>query len=109
MEISFPTKLADYTAAALPILVYGPEYCSAVRWARQNPSAVAVVDKQGEDYLTRQIEHLENADHRYDLAQGAVAASKAYFTQAKSLATFYGHLLAGAGGRGAGHGGERAS
>src|SRR5205823_2611554 len=33
MIVSFPSKLADCTAVGLPILIYGPPYCSAVRWA----------------------------------------------------------------------------
>lgn len=35
MEISFPSKLTDYTAVGVPILIRGPEYCSAIRWARR--------------------------------------------------------------------------
>jgi hypothetical protein len=97
MEIGFPTKLADYSAAALPILVHGPEYCSAVRWARQNPTAAAVVDQEGENDLIRQIEYLEKPDNRHRLAEGAVAASKTHFSRARSAATFYGHLMAGRG------------
>ena len=27
MEVSFPSKLTDYTAVGLPLLVYGPPYC----------------------------------------------------------------------------------
>jgi hypothetical protein len=38
----FPSKLADYTAAGLPILIWGPEYSSAVCWARANPNAALV-------------------------------------------------------------------
>jgi len=43
MEISFPSKLADYTAAGLPISDLGPAYCSAVRWAQQNADSAYVV------------------------------------------------------------------
>src|SRR5262249_28092158 len=35
----FPSKLTDYTAAGLPILVWGPRYSSAARWALNNPGA----------------------------------------------------------------------
>src|SRR5207253_6403 len=33
VQLSFPSKLADYTAAGLPLLIQGPDYCSGVRWA----------------------------------------------------------------------------
>ena len=40
MELSFPSKLADYTAAGLPLLICGPPYCSATRWAKENLAAL---------------------------------------------------------------------
>jgi hypothetical protein len=41
----FPSKLADYTAIGLPILVWGPPYSSAARWAAENPgAAIRVTD-----------------------------------------------------------------
>ena len=44
MEIAFPSKLADCTAVGVPLVIYGPEYCSAVRWARENAGVAEVVD-----------------------------------------------------------------
>jgi hypothetical protein len=35
METSFPSKLVDYIQMCKPIVIWGPEYCSAIRWARQ--------------------------------------------------------------------------
>ncbi len=34
METSFPSKLVEFAQFGKPIVVWGPEYCSAVRWAR---------------------------------------------------------------------------
>jgi glycosyltransferase involved in cell wall biosynthesis len=39
----FPSKLTDYVAIGLPVLVWGPEYSSAVRWALENPRATILV------------------------------------------------------------------
>ena len=39
----FPSKLADYTAVGLPLLVWGPAYSSAARWAADNPEAARLV------------------------------------------------------------------
>jgi glycosyltransferase involved in cell wall biosynthesis len=44
METSFPSKLAHYAQFHKPIVVWGPEYCSAVRWARIKDSALCVTD-----------------------------------------------------------------
>ena len=43
MELAFPSKLADCTAVGLPLLIYGPPYCSAVAWARENASVGEIV------------------------------------------------------------------
>ena len=44
MELAFPSKLADCTAIGLPLVIYGPEYCSALRWARESVGVGEVVD-----------------------------------------------------------------
>jgi hypothetical protein len=44
MMAGFPSKLADYSCLGIPLLIYGPSYCTAVRWARDNPGVAAVVD-----------------------------------------------------------------
>jgi len=42
--MGFPSKLADCSAIGVPLLIYGPNYCSAVRWARENPGVAEVVE-----------------------------------------------------------------
>jgi hypothetical protein len=46
MELAFPSKLADCTAVGLPLLIYGPPYCSAVRWATENAGVAEVVEAE---------------------------------------------------------------
>ena len=46
MELGFPSKLADCTAVGVPLLIYGPTYCSAVRWATENPGVAEIVEEQ---------------------------------------------------------------
>jgi len=45
METSFPSKLVEYAQLGKPIVIWGPEYCSAVRWARMKDSALCVTDR----------------------------------------------------------------
>jgi glycosyltransferase involved in cell wall biosynthesis len=58
MEIGFPSKLTDYTAVGVPLLIYGPAYCSAVRWALENPGVAEVVNVEGTDALQQVITRL---------------------------------------------------
>jgi glycosyltransferase involved in cell wall biosynthesis len=44
MTTSFPSKLIDATQLGLPVVVWGPEYCSAVTWARKGDRALCVTD-----------------------------------------------------------------
>ena len=42
METSFPSKLVEFAQLGKPIIIWGPEYCSAVRWARDGDKALCV-------------------------------------------------------------------
>ncbi len=72
MQLCFPSKLTDYTAAGLPLLIYGPAHSSAVRWARENdPVAEIVVDASG-NALCRAVTRLQAASHRQQLGAAAL-------------------------------------
>ncbi len=43
MRICFPSKLADYTATGLPLLIWGPSYSSANVWAHEEGGGWAEV------------------------------------------------------------------
>jgi glycosyltransferase involved in cell wall biosynthesis len=80
MTISFPSKLTDYTATGLPLLIHGPEYSSAVRWARAEIDAAEIVDEPGEAALRAAIQRLrEDHNRRGRLAANAAAAGQRYF------------------------------
>ena len=42
MRIHFPSKLTDYSATGLPILIFGPKDSSAIRWARERVGGFSV-------------------------------------------------------------------
>jgi len=44
MMTSFPSKMIDAMQVGLPVIVWGPEYCSAVKWARKAERALCVTD-----------------------------------------------------------------
>lgn len=44
METSFPSKLIEFAQFGKPLIVWGPEYCSAIRWGRIENKALCVTD-----------------------------------------------------------------
>jgi glycosyltransferase involved in cell wall biosynthesis len=88
MEMAFPSKLADYTATGVPLLIYGPSYCSAVVWARENPGVAEVVESEID--LANAIATLaNNPEHRISLGKRALEAGRQYFTHACVKQIFY--------------------
>lgn len=67
---SFKTKLVDYFAYEKPILIWGPEYCSAVRAAREFNAAYCVTDSSPASLLNAMKELSGSADLRNSLVKG---------------------------------------
>jgi glycosyltransferase involved in cell wall biosynthesis len=65
METSFPSKLVEFAQFGKPLVVWGPEYCSAVQWGRQKNSVLCVTCSDSEksvnefDYLFKHASELE--------------------------------------------------
>lgn len=88
MELAFPSKLADYTATGVPLLIYGPGYCSAVVWARENPGVAQVVESERD--LSNAIAKLAtNPDHRIALGKSALSTGREYFSHARVQQRFH--------------------
>jgi glycosyltransferase involved in cell wall biosynthesis len=88
MEMAFPSKLADYTATGVPLLIYGPGYCSAVAWARDNPGVAEVVETEP-DLATTIAQLASNPDYRVALGKRALDTGRQYFTHACVQQIFY--------------------
>lgn len=88
MEMAFPSKLADYTATGVPLLIYGPTYCSAVAWARENPGVAEIIEAQNE--LAAAIERLaKDPGKRVALGKRALDVGRQYFTHDQVQQVFY--------------------
>ena len=93
MEMAFPSKLADYTATGLPLLIYGPTYCSAVTWAREHNDVALIVDS--EPSLPDAIALLtNNPDMRLRLGQRALDVGNKSFTHDRAQQIFHQSLSA---------------
>jgi len=79
MAICFPSKMTDYSASGLPMLVQGPDYSSPVRWAKENPGAVETVTTQGVEPLLAALRRLQVPSHREKLARMTMQLGEEYF------------------------------
>lgn len=64
METSFPSKIPEYAQYHKPIVVWGPDYCSAVRWARESGAALCVTDPSA-SVLVDRLESLSSAERKF--------------------------------------------
>jgi glycosyltransferase involved in cell wall biosynthesis len=88
MEMAFPSKLADYTATGVPLLIYGPSYCSAIAWARENRDVAEVVEAERE--LAASVANLaNNPDRRISLGKRALDVGREYFSHARVQQQFH--------------------
>ncbi len=93
MIVSFPSKLADYTATGRPLLIYGPSYCSASRWASLNPGVATVVEQSDPVLLLKALWQLRlNPSLRRHLAERALAEGAECFSAAAARERFYAAL-----------------
>ncbi len=87
MEMAFPSKLADCTAVGLPLVIYGPGYCSAVRWAMENPGVAELVEIQ--EGLTDVVKRLaSDSVRRVELGRRALQVGEKYFSHETVQAVF---------------------
>ena len=90
MEISFPSKLTDCTAMGLPILIWGPYYCSAVRWAKENLGVAEVVDEKDVEMLTNAVKRLFiDKEYRFNLASKALTKGREFFSHNVAIEKFH--------------------
>lgn len=95
MRMSFPSKLTDYTTVGLPLLICGPEDCSAVRWARDNPGVAEVVAADDAAALGAAIDALcRERERRITLATTAQRVGDRDFSAEKAEAILHDALVA---------------
>ena len=94
MATGFPSKLTDYTAAGLPLLIWGPESSSAVKWAADEPNVAAVVTKPESELMAEMLRELkENCEWRRELAAKSIEVGNKYFHPNIASETFYSNLI----------------
>jgi glycosyltransferase involved in cell wall biosynthesis len=68
---SFKTKFLDYLSFRKPILLWGPDYCSAVRIAREFDSAEICTSSKAVEFLSTILRVSQNSDRQKQLVTNA--------------------------------------
>jgi glycosyltransferase involved in cell wall biosynthesis len=85
----FPSKLPEYLALGMPVIITGPKYATGIRWALKNSRSCvfAVTDnKQKLHLILKQLK--KSAQLRVELAHTALKTSKRAFDPRKTRIQF---------------------
>jgi glycosyltransferase involved in cell wall biosynthesis len=93
--IHFPSKLPEYLASGIPIVMLGPESAAGVRWARRHPGAVYLLKSDAPETWGSELSNLAvDAGLRRELAASALLAGNKDFDPAAILRDFLEGLVA---------------
>jgi glycosyltransferase involved in cell wall biosynthesis len=92
-ETHFPSKLAEYLALGMPVVISGPEYATGVRWGLRHPDATLTVAAGSADQVRAAFERVrDDAALRRRLAEAARRAGDADFDPQRIREGFMGAL-----------------
>jgi glycosyltransferase involved in cell wall biosynthesis len=93
MAINFPSKLTDYTATGLPLLIWGSETNSAVKWAKSELGVAAVLTSPNQKDLVGLLAKLkQDYSWRNKLAATANLIGQRYFNPESARSEFWASL-----------------
>lgn len=85
----FPSKLPEYLALRMPVVIIGPAYATGVVWGRRNPDAAMTLVDPDSRMLEEALAHLRcSATLRINLAEAAYAAGQRDFDPRKIREAF---------------------
>jgi glycosyltransferase involved in cell wall biosynthesis len=89
----FPSKLPEYLALGMPVIVMGPAFATGVAWGARNPEAVVLLDDQDPTNWVRTLEAMRgDGDRRVKLAAAAGVAGDRDFNPVRIREGFVGKL-----------------
>ena len=79
-RIHFPTKLSEHCWTGMPMIFSGPEYGTAIRWAKQHPRAALTSTSSNKDMLVPLLLTLrDNRELRVSLAEESAKVARDEF------------------------------
>lgn len=89
----FPSKLPEYLALGMPVIIMGPEYATGVKWGLQNPDAALVVTENNRAAWVKAFTQLkESVSRRETLSQRAIIAGDRDFDPVTIRSKFLQHV-----------------
>jgi glycosyltransferase involved in cell wall biosynthesis len=90
---SFPSKLSEYMALGIPVLMIGPEYASSILWGLRNEDAALVVTEDEHAAWVAALKRLkESSSLREKLSAQAVIAASRDFDPGVIVRSFTNHM-----------------
>jgi glycosyltransferase involved in cell wall biosynthesis len=87
---SFPSKIADYTAIGLPMLLLGPNYCSAVEWAKSCPGVAVIAEQATTEAIGAAVRQLQDSiELRKEIAARAMEVGNELFDYKQTRDQFW--------------------
>ncbi len=94
----FPSKLPEYLALGMPVIVTGPAYATGMQWAAANPDACIRVETDEDAEWAVPLQQLKSDSNlRWKLASRALHAGRA-FDPGEISATFHARIFSSASG-----------
>lgn len=79
METSFPTKMTEYAQFGKPLVIWGPEYCSAIKWGLDGDRAICVTDENPQ-VLVAALEKIKDSPEQQEYyAKQAIISAQTEF------------------------------
>lgn len=91
----FPSKLTEYLALGMPVIITGPDYATGVQWGKANPRACALLNSKSSDGGAGILARVrEDGGYRATLASGALIAAHGEFDPGRIESDFLARLRA---------------
>jgi glycosyltransferase involved in cell wall biosynthesis len=82
-ETHFPSKLTEYMALGMPVLISGPRQATGVKWGMAHPAAALTLADDSVDDLVRAVTRLrDDAAFRTSLASASVGGGREFEPEA---------------------------
>jgi len=77
-RVHFPSKLSEYLALGMPVIVLGPEYATGVKWAKEFQAALTITEDDQALWIKALTLLQGSACLRRELSKQALAAAKLF-------------------------------